>query len=114
MRSHRITTMAYVVTLVLACIGITGGFGAVLVLVSSDRTLGGALWAGACVALSACLVAGLVSHDRRPARSTVLLVIGCPAIALAWFWLPPAYLLSVVLAVAAVISRPRAPLTATG
>jgi hypothetical protein len=108
MRAHRVTSVAYVSMLVLACIGMTGALGAVFVLLSGDVTAGAVAWAVACGVLALCLLAGVLTHDRKPVRATVLLVVGSPAIAVAWFWLPPAYLLSVALAVAALMCRPRA------
>lgn len=111
MASHRRTTVAFVATVVLAAIGIQGGLAALIVLgtgaANGDLTGRGILWTALCVTLAACLVVGLLGRDRHPGRSTTLLIIGSPVIAIAWFWLPPAYLLTIGLVVATLVSRPR-------
>jgi hypothetical protein len=46
------------------------------------------------------LVVGVLLRGRRPMVST-LIVVGAVAPALAWFWLPPTYLLSLAIVLAA-------------
>lgn len=63
-------------------------------------------WTAGSVILSALLILGLVFRVRgqAPGWSTTLLVIGAPAPSLAFFWLPPVYLLSAAVVVAALAS----------
>jgi hypothetical protein len=59
--------------------------------------------------LAAALAVGLYLRRRRPLLSTALLVVGSLAPSLAWFWLPPVYLVTVAIAVAAIITTPSRP-----
>ncbi len=49
-------------------------------------------------------MAGIVLRERRPTVSTVLLVVGSLAPSVAWYWLPPVYLLTIAIAAAALLS----------
>ncbi len=57
---------------------------------------GEVLWVLGAVALAGLLIAGLILRVRqtRPRLATAMLVLGAPAPSLAFFWLPPIYLLS--------------------
>jgi hypothetical protein len=72
----------------------------------------GVVWLLATTAFALSLLIGLIRRDRGTEPSTPFLVIGSPAPALAWFWLPPMLLLTVAIAVTAVLSRPRRALPA--
>jgi hypothetical protein len=74
--------------------------------------VGGVVWGVATLAVAGCLLVGLVRRLNGSAHSTVLLVAGSPAPAMAWFWLPPVWLLAVGIAVTALISR--APIRPAG
>jgi predicted cobalt transporter CbtA len=66
-------------------------------------------WIAASTALGIALLAGLVLRlrEQAPRSATGLMAIGAPAPAMAWFWLPPLYLLSAVLLVLALATHPR-------
>ena len=66
-------------------------------------------WIVAASGLGTALLAGLVLRlrEQSPRFATSLMVIGAPAPALAWFWLPPLYLLSAVLLVLTLMTHPR-------
>lgn len=65
------------------------------------------VWVLVATALSAALGAGLWLRGRRPVVGTALLVVGALAPSVAWFWLPPVYLLTGVIAVLALLTVPR-------
>jgi hypothetical protein len=69
--------------------------------------LGGLLWGLGSLAFGAALFVGLLRRLNGTMGSTMLLVVGSPAPSVAWFWLPPVYLLTVAIAVTALMSRPR-------
>jgi hypothetical protein len=64
------------------------------------------LWLIGAFALAAALIGGIVLRVRGSVSrwSTALLLIGSPAPSLAMFWLPPVYLLSLAIAVLAIVS----------
>ncbi len=68
-------------------------------------------WVLSALALSAVLLSGVIVRAKktRPRIGTALLVVGAPAPAVAWFWFPPLYLLSLAILVAALLSAPRRP-----
>jgi hypothetical protein len=71
--------------------------------------LGEMIWLIAVMALTATLFAGMIlrAKEIKPRTSTLLLVLGAPAPSVAFFWLPPLYLLSVLVLIAALLSAPR-------
>lgn len=76
---------------------------------NGDLSTNEVAWIAAATALGGVLLAGLVLRlrEQAPRLATGLMVIGAPAPALAWFWLPPLYLLSAVLVVLALVTHPR-------
>lgn len=60
---------------------------------------------------AAALLAGIVvkASGNRRGLAAGLLVLGSPAPALAWFWLPPVYLVSIAIAVLALVSMAYRP-----
>jgi hypothetical protein len=71
------------------------------------------LWVLGSIALAAILAVGLGLRLRtnRPVLSTVLLSVGAFAPSVAWFWLPPVYLLTVTVIIIALISARNGPVT---
>jgi hypothetical protein len=114
MTNHRFSQLADTALLVLVAIGVAIGVTVVPVLGNAiaDRSIGGIVWVVAVAALAAALVVGVVLRTKRPTLATVLLTIGAAVPALAWFWLPPTYLLSVAIAVTAIASTPHRANTA--
>lgn len=76
-------------------------------LLGTGADAGDVVWVLAATALSAALGAGLWLRGRRPVVGTALVVVGALAPSVAWFWLPPVYLLSVVITVLALLTLPR-------
>jgi hypothetical protein len=72
----------------------------------------GVVWCVATLAVAMSLLLGLIRRLNGREHSTVLLVVGSPAPAIAWFWLPPMFLLAVAIAATALLSR--APIQPTG
>jgi hypothetical protein len=98
---QRLTSVAGTAVIVLAAIGIAIAVTVLPVLGSEGPD---ALpWILPVTLLGAALVAGLVLRTSRPWLATVLLVVGAAAPAVAWFWLPPVYLLSLAIVVAALV-----------
>jgi len=66
-------------------------------------------WLIAAMALTATLFAGMIlrAKEIKPRAGTLLLVLGAPAPSVAFFWLPPLYLLSMLILIAALLSAPR-------
>lgn len=79
----------------------TGGSGAL-----SGREIA---WIIGATALGFVLLAGMVlrAREQAPRLGTALLVVGGPAPAMAWFWLPPLYVLSLLVIVLALVTHPR-------
>lgn len=74
------------------------------------------VWVIGSIALAGVLAAGLVLRIReeRAMLSTALMVVGAFAPTVAWFWLPPVYLLTGVIIVTAIVTsrhRPAVPPT---
>jgi hypothetical protein len=65
------------------------------------------LWAAATFACAVALGLGLLWRGRRPLVALGLLTLGAAAPAVTWFWLPPAYLLTIATVVLAVVTTPR-------
>ena len=67
------------------------------------------LWIAGAMTLGAVLLCGLVLRAQSPSSrlATTRLVLGAPAPALAWFWLPPSYLLSAIVIVLALATHRR-------
>lgn len=106
--SPRVPTFADRAVIVLAAIGASIA-ATLLPLLGSAGQIGDAgaldlLWFFGACALGAALVAGLVVRDSRPRVSTTLLIVGALAPSVAWFWLPPVWLISVGIVVTAVMS----------
>lgn len=72
------------------------------------------VWIAAVFVLGLVLLAGLVLRlrEQSPRLATALLALGSPAPALAWFWMPPLYALSVVLLVLVFVTHRRGPAVA--
>lgn len=106
--STPVPTFADRVLIVLATIGASVA-ATLLPLLGSAGDIGSAsagdlMWFVGSVALGAALVFGLLHRDKRPNLSTALLVVGSLAPSVAWYWLPPMWLLSIGIAAAALIS----------
>jgi hypothetical protein len=65
------------------------------------------LWAAATFACAVTLGLGLAWRQRRPLVALGLITLGAAAPAITWFWLPPAYLLTIATVVLAVVTTPR-------
>lgn len=70
------------------------------------------LWVLGCVALAAILALGLSLRfkTRRPVVSTALLMVGAFAPSLAWFWLPPVYLVTAAIMIVALVTARSDPI----
>lgn len=82
-----------------------------LVLLGTGLEMAELLWVLGSLALAAVLATGLSLRLRasRPTLATALLTIGAFAPSMAWFWLPPAYLLTLAVIVAAVVTARNRP-----
>ena len=102
--THQYSQLADRALLVLVAVG--AGIGASLLpwLAASivNGNVGEIVWIAVVAGLTAPLVVGLIVRATRPLLSAGLLVVGAAAPALAWFWLPPVYLLSFAIAVTAI------------
>lgn len=69
------------------------------------------LWVLGALALAAILALGLGLRlkTHRPVLSTALLVVGAFAPSLAWFWLPPVYLITAAIIIVAVFTARNEP-----
>jgi hypothetical protein len=67
----------------------------------------GIVWVLVTLVFAVPLLIGLIRGERGTEPSTALLVIGSPAPSIAWLWLPPVWLLTIAIAVTALVSRPR-------
>ena len=74
-----------------------------------EITFAEVFWVLGAFVLGVAVVSGLVLRMQRkhPRRATALLVIGAPAPAVAWFWFPPLYALSLLLIILALVSHDR-------
>lgn len=99
---QRVTNFAGTAVLVLAAIGVAMSV-AMLPVVASVDDPGDLVWILALVLFAGALVSGLVMQSTRPRLASLLFVVGAPAPAVAWFWLPPVYLLSLAIVVAALV-----------
>jgi hypothetical protein len=70
------------------------------------------LWVLGSIALAGVLAAGLALRllTYRPVVSTTLMAIGAFAPSVAWFWLPPVYLLTAVVIITALVTARNQPL----
>jgi hypothetical protein len=100
---HRFRDLADKALLVLVAVGAGVGFTLMPFLIGSvaARNIAEVVWTAGAAVLAAMLVIGIILRGRRPRLSTTLIVIGAAAPALAWFWLPPTYLLSLAIVLAA-------------
>ena len=103
-RKQSIFSTVLVVAVAIA-IGISVSVIAHLATSFDDR--GTVAWASLVLALAAALVVGLALRASRPTLSTTLLLVGALAPSVAWFWLPPVYLVSVAIVVSALATTPR-------
>ena len=94
---------------ILVGIGIAIGTTSILIGASFAGEMSGVefVWTALAVTLTALLGAGLALRPSRPQASTALLTIGAAAPAVAWFWLPPIYLLSAAIVIATIATRGR-------
>lgn len=99
---QRLTNFAGTAVMVLAAIGIAMSVAMLPVLASVDDP-GDLLWILALAGFAAALVGGLVTQSTRPRLASLLFVVGAPAPAVAWFWFPPVYLVSLAIVVAALV-----------
>jgi hypothetical protein len=99
---QRLTNFAGTAVMMLAAIGVAMSVAMIPVVASVDDP-GDLLWIVALGVFAAALVAGLVMQSTRPGLATILFVLGSPAPAVAWFWLPPVYLLSLAIVLAALV-----------
>lgn len=60
------------------------------------------------VLLAAAMVLGMNWRTTRPVAATWLLVVGAAAPAVAWYWLPPTYLVSFMIIVLTLVTAPQA------
>ena len=76
---------------------------------NGDLSTNEVAWIAAASALGVVLLTGLVLRlrEQSPRLATGLMAVGSPAPAIAWFWLPPLYLLSAVLLVLVLATHPR-------
>ena len=67
------------------------------------------VWVIGVTLLGLALLAGIIFRVRGDRRvlGTTLLAVAAPAPAMAWFWIPPLYLLSAVLLVLALATHPK-------
>jgi hypothetical protein len=103
MHLHRFRNLADKTLLALVAVGAAIGVTLVPFLIGSvaASNVAEVVWAAGAAVLAGMLVVGMVLRGRRPVMSTTLLVVGAAAPALAWFWLPPTYLLSLAIVLAA-------------
>ncbi len=110
------TTQAPVPRSTLALI-IVSGLGMVapfpfLALLRTGLETAALLWLLGAFTLAAVLAAGLALRllTYRPVVSTILMAIGAFAPSVAWFWLPPVYLLTAVVIITALVTARNQPL----
>ena len=108
----RIRRIASTATVVLAAIAAAPALSLVPLLgtgVNGELSSAETLWIAGAMTLGAVLLCGLVLRAQSPSSrlATTLLVLGAPAPALAWFWLPPSYLLSAIVIVLALATHRR-------
>lgn len=106
---HR--TWSNTAAIALAALGVFPGM-ALLPLLGTGTwwtNLGEMIWITTAMTLTATLLAGMIfrAKEIKPRTGTLLLVVGAPAPSAAFFWLPPIYLLSVLILIAALLSAPR-------
>ena len=109
--TSRLTRLREPALTMLAVAGIFPAFSLLPLLVFEAGNLdaGEFAWSIGALVLGAALLAGLVVRVSSPSTSTALFVVGAAAPSVAWFWLPPVYLLSVLIVVVALVdARPRA------
>jgi hypothetical protein len=75
--------------------------------VLGDWGFAGFFWAVGVLTCTGSLAVGLWARQTRPVLSTLLLSVGALAPSLAFFWLPPVYLVSLAIIVLAVLTRPK-------
>lgn len=103
------TRSSSLVLTALAVVGIAIGTTSIPIAVSFADEMSGAdfLWPALVMTFTTLLCVGLALLTARPQAATALLTIGAAAPALAWFWLPPVYLLTAAIAITAVATRRR-------
>lgn len=71
-------------------------------------------WVATVLVLGAVLFAGMILRFREqsPRLATTLMAIGSPVPAMAWFWLPPLYVMSAVLLILVFVTHRREPTVA--
>jgi hypothetical protein len=80
---------------------------AYLVVAVGDRSASAGILALALFACAVATVLGFCVRSTRPVASTALLCVGGVGPAVAMFWLPPVYLVSVAIIVLAIATTPR-------
>ena len=111
MTNQQSTPRSTTVLIAVAGLGIIAPFPFVALLGTGLRSRE-LLWVLGSFALAAVLAVGLGLRLRtqRPVTSTGLLLVGAFAPSLAWFWLPPVYLVTVAIMVVAVYTARNEPI----
>ena len=95
-----ITTITRIVAGLLAAFLVLSAFGSF----TGGDDGGGIFWAGWVLVAAAAIIAGLVIVRRRPFAGTVSLCIGAVLAIGAFFWVPPLWLVSLLIVAGAVWS----------
>ena len=111
MTTQQPTPPSTLVLVVVAGLGIIAPF-PFLQLLATGLRAAEILWVLGSVALAGLLATGLVLRLRgiNPIVSTVLMSVGALAPSVAWFWLPPVYLLTLAVIVTALVTARNRPI----
>lgn len=92
-------------------LGLAGMMVTAFPMLIGDATSSDLVWAALTTVAAAALLVGIVvkASGNRRGVAAGLLVLGSPAPALAWFWLPPVYLVSIAIPALAVVSMAHRP-----